>query len=102
MPVLSQETVSSITQEKALTNKERGADQRHNGGTISWRENLDALTWNVLCIHAARGQPNDWRLKSSGRRSSGTKLIDRVPVSARFFVYTKNAYNFLVEESDKE
>jgi len=59
MPVLSQETVSSITQEKALTNKERGADQRQNGGIISWRENLDALTWNVLYTQAALGQPND-------------------------------------------
>jgi len=59
MPVLSQETVSSITQEKALTNKERGADQRHNGGIISWRESLDALTWNVLYTHAALGQPGD-------------------------------------------
>jgi len=89
MPVFSQETVSSITEEKSFTNKEREADQRHNGGIISWRESLNALTWNVLFTRAALGQPNDCRLKSSANRSSGTNLIGTVPVSARFVVYTK-------------
>ena len=56
MPVLSQETVSNITQEKALTNKDRGTDQLHNRGIISWWESLDVLTWNVLCTHPALGQ----------------------------------------------
>jgi hypothetical protein len=89
MPVFSQETFSSITEEKSFTNKEIEAEQSHNGEIISWRECLKALTWNVVFTHAALGQPNDRRLKSSANRSSGTNLIGTVPVSARFLVYTK-------------